>query len=353
MGKEHSEPTSVVVLQGGPQGTTIVNHRDIPVSSVVMSGFATTEILDLAALYCCAKVLDKNSYAEGEGMSLRWKKFVKGKKGGCFNAHTAMFDICVGGSHRHSKVSSNSNVFSITGAKSFSEGTVLFKYVLQQCRDAQAYLLSTKTPSWNAAMDWLIGATKGDPSRATYYTTVKSKDFGTICVCKDVDEHTLVWPESYPIIHQTHILEFLARSDDLRKTGKYHRGLVERIESIRAATHIYKGELEFDTVKLTANIYYYNLGFEPDRQKLNSYLRSKNYNSDFPPIWGKTVKVIIPSKKPLDPAKFHRKNMSGDQKLVFYPHGSIRHNTSRQEDAEECFYQLMKVIIEGKSLFAL
>lgn len=338
-----------------PRGTEIVAHDTIPISSVVMSCFATSIVVDLAPFYYCTKVSLKNEYAEGEGMSVRWKNYVKGRPGGCFNSQSAMVDICIGGTHRHGKVWRNSNIVSMTGVKSKAEGTVVFRYILAQVHDAQAYLTSTKSGSWSAAMEWLISHTRGEELHPTHNATITNKEYGTILICKDTTEHRLVWPTTYPIRYAAIIKEFLERSDDLinSRFPIYHRYLVERIECIRSATHIYEGDFAFATVKLTSLIYYYNLGFCPDRQKLNAFLLSQGYNSDFTPIWGKTVKVIVDKGEMLDPNLYQRDDMSNKQKLTFYQRGSIKHNGPVKEEMAEDFAKIIKLIRDNRTLFAL
>ena len=333
----------------------VVRHETVAPASIIMMGFATAKIQNLPALYCCAKVQLQNTYTGTQARSLRWKDCIKGVPGGCFNPKSAMFDITYSGRHKHTKISQNSRKISLCGAKSEIEGERITRIVIDHILDAQVYLESTRTPEFAAAMNWLLQAAKGPTKIYTKYKTIYKKEFGTLEICKDMSDSSVCWPTTYPKTHRKIILEFLARSDDLiQKADKIlYTDLSTRISAILGFTDIFQEPFQFQEIKLSSYIYFYDLGFLPNRNKLDEYLTENGYDSGYDGVWGHYIKVFMTTTQCLDLNKLHRKDLSGKQTFTFYPRGKVRHNGPNQESMAICYQKIMSSIAIAKSVLLI
>ena len=333
----------------------VVRHETVAPSSIIMMGFATAKVCNLPAFYCCAKVRLQKTYTETQARSLRWKDCIKGVPGGCFNPKSAMFDITYSGKHKHTKISQNSRKISLCGAKSELEGENITRIVIDHILDAQAYLESTRTVEFTTAMNWLLQATKGETKIYTKYKTIHKKDFGTLEICKDMDDSSIHWPETYPQEYAGIISEFLERSDDLvqKADNILYTDLSNRISAILGFTDIFDETFQFQEVKLSSYIYFYDLGFLPNRNKLDEYLTQNGYDSGYDGVWGHYIKVFMTTTQCLDINKLHRKDITGKQTFTFYPRGKVRHNGPNQESMAICYQKIMSSIAVGKSVLLI
>jgi len=339
----------IMIPRIGEDVPMIVKHENIPPSSIIMTGFTSTKIIDLVSFYCCAKVQLKESYKAGDAMSIRWKDCVKGRPGGCFNSNSAMFDVNYNGKHKHAKPSLNSKMISLCGVKSEKEGEEVTRLVVDYVLDAQAYLESTRNEKFTKAMNWLLNICKGRKKECTKYITRNKKGVGCIEICKDVIDYTLDWPlvESYPPKYKDIIQEFLTRTDDLiQKSDCMYSELEGRIRTFADLGDIFEEEYYFTEMKVSSYIYYYDLGFLPNRKKLNAFLKSRGCDSDYSDNWGNYIKVLMETKEGLNVSKLHRKDVSGKQTFTFCPRGKVRHNGACRESMAICYEKIMNTIAE-------
>jgi hypothetical protein len=331
----------------------VLPHSDIPPSSIIMAAFYTAKITNLAAFYCCAKVAFQPTYQHGEAQSLRWRDCVKGRPGGCFNPKSAMFDIRGTTTHKHTKISHNSNIVSLCGVKTEAEGQWVASRVMSYIVDAQQYLETTRQPLFRQATRWLLAASKGEKCSHTRYVTIRRKEFGEVEVSETISDYTVQWPTKYPPEYSSTLTNFLERSDDLLQKRIYYSDLVDRIESICGFEDIYVSNYQLESVKVSSYIYFYNLGFLPDRTKLDHQLTRQGFDSYFNSTWGHYVVVTMITTQHLDLSKVHRKDTSGLQTFTFYPLGKVRHNGPGRESMAVCYHKLMTAIAGNISLLRI
>jgi len=336
---------------------TLKKHDEVPPSSIVYVVETTEGINDLAALYCCSRCsLLEPSITSNQGKidSIRWRGCIKGRNGGFFNPQTVMFDIWDSGRPRHTKISKK-NKIQLCGMKSEAAAQRILDAIVTNIKAAQKYLQYTRTKAFRLATKWLLDNARGDPIEFTKYSTIKKKELGTIEICEEFSDYKIVWPKesSYPEAYKEDIEEFLARSDDLILLGEdvIYSDLVERVESFSTFEDIVTPGYAIKNIKISDYIYFYSMGFLPDRNALENVLARKGYDPSYNKKWSHCVLVETKSKIKVNSDTIHRRDKDSDvdlQQFTFYPKGKIRHNGPSREAMADCYTKLMTNLLKSK-----
>lgn len=324
---------------------TYSDHSKMIASSIITINITSSEVQDLAALYCCMKCKKKDKYKEGDCISVRWMGCIKGENGGFFNDDTIMVDVFIDGMSKHAKVSTK-NKISLCGVKSLEQSQKVSECVISHVLSAQNYLEETRKRKHRQAMRWLRENSKGKEKSIKQYRKVKTRNGNEIEMFTMVSGYDLVLPKDFPEKYRKEILAFYERNDDIvlsATEGKLlHEDLVARLNAYRDFEIIAADDYSLKEIKVGAHIYYYNLGFVPDRTALAKFLRKKNFKTTYDFQCSACVKVRIENESNQEDETVHRKFDNYDSKFTFYPLGSIRHNATSYAVAKKDYDLLMK-----------
>lgn len=296
------------------------------------------QIVNRSILYCVIPSWIKESYNNGEVMSLRQDGQIKGLNGKCFPNGTIL-DIYYNGKQKHTTFFSTGKI-KICGASSHSDGRVLADIVCKILNDANEYIrqIYLNFDLYKSAFKWLLENSKGaDFNVHSFIESKKNSVFGLMRFCKLIPAQKIEWPKIVPDEYIDIIEDFRLRSYDLlfRYEATYE-ALSERVTAILNTEPI-DDIFEIKSITCPCIIRWYYLGFKIDRYILQELLSDEGFDVHFPCTSSSEVIVYVEDEND---------DVIGKEKFIFFPGGSIKHSGYLDILMEKNYNEIMSVLCQ-------
>jgi hypothetical protein len=329
----------------------LISAKKIPYQILFMSKLKERYV-DRLPIFCAIPCTIKDTYEEGDVLSVRWNGVVKGVKGKCF-PNAMIIDLWFHGAKYHTKLFQNGKL-QICNLKSYQEAWDLIKTVCTILRKATEYIsyLKVHTRINALALRWLRDNSKGEAFEYLI-TSEQRKDpvYGNVRFCSRVTEYRIQWPEEIPDEYLDIVNDFKLRNSDLSRDKVAYLALVARVKKIIKFS--LEGVIDPDSednsfsiknLKYVSCVTRYDLGFDINRYELNKLMIELGYDCYFSNQTSSKVRVKVPNTQPFDKKLVHRSDTSGTELFVFNPRGTVTHNGYMESMMKKTFKSFLHVI---------
>lgn len=279
-------------------------------------------------IYCSIPCREKETYNEGDVMSVRWNGLYKGIKGKYF-PNTMNIDFWLDGERRYTRVNRTGTV-QICAVTSTELLDKIIKKLSEILTNADNYANSVAgNKEFKRATKWLLENTVGNEFECvTTFKLKRNPNLGNMEFCKYVTENKIAWPSTAPAKYKSIITKFKKVSTDiLYNNNACHNSLVSRVDTLYNS-EISTNSYTVSEIKLCNAVYRFPLGYVLNRYAFAECLLDLGYDVNYPSTSSSEVIVYVKIE---------------DVKCTFffYPKGSVTLNSGSIECARKAYDMLI------------
>lgn len=349
-------PFTKNVLFMGEDVCYIRNFDDIQASTIttvaIMDGF----VLDALKIFYtlpCARYTGKkeDTHPPGTISSVRLDGMIRGEPGRFFK-HAVIINVWADTKRVSAKLTVNK--IQMCGSVSMEMGNFAANAIVRHVNETIEFIRRCRADpvTYTRAYRWLIANTMGntvyDANGHPCKMTVGTK-MGEIDLIEEVEDKTLEWlPMEYvPEEYKYFVSNLIARFDDMKTLGAtseffyyFPTVIPETISNVLSLKMVGRSMVNCN----------YDLGFNINRQKLNSLLIENEINADYINVYHPYVRVKMVSEIPDDELVIRRNGPYSEQDFLIYYSGSVMHSGQGGKAMADCYYRLMSIIAQLKPL---
>ncbi len=315
---------------------------------MVFVGIISSEVEYRNLLYCGIPCSLKTDYKNSDVVSVRMDGWVKGKPGGCF-PNAMILDIYYNGDV-HTKIFST-NKIQFCNMPDKDTALKVINIVCDILTKANEYVCSIikNLALFEKFSCWLLKKSFGEEFKQPNTFQLKNDyDLGNMEFGEWSTENSINWPFVAEIPDEFIQVEESFRekcSDILSKTSIPHIVLSARINALISAKPSDK-HYTVNSLKICSITQRFYLGVKLDRYRFATEMEKKGYDIYFPNTTSAKVFLYIKNTSQIDTNKMLRRDISGDEKITFYPQGCVKHDGSDLDLMKKTYNNIMPDIFQ-------